>query len=91
MSKPAQTSFHVLIPAAGSGSRTGLDTPKQYAVIGGKAILRHTIEKFIGLSGLASSLSTLPMKLSTGAPLPALIFPLLSTVLGHANKAFITG
>ncbi|MFA5592099.1 MAG: 2-C-methyl-D-erythritol 4-phosphate cytidylyltransferase [Micavibrio sp.] len=54
MSNPALPSFHVLIPAAGNGIRTGLSTPKQYAKIGGKAILRHTIEKFIPIQGLKS-------------------------------------
>ncbi len=46
--------FHVLIPAAGNGLRTGCDIPKQYMTVGGKTILRHTIEKFIGLKGLKS-------------------------------------
>lgn len=45
-------SFHVLIPAAGTGTRTGLSTPKQYRRVGGKMILRHTIEKFMGIQGL---------------------------------------
>ncbi len=45
-------SFHVLIPAAGSGTRTGLSIPKQYRRVAGKAILRHTLEKFIGIQGL---------------------------------------
>ncbi len=54
MSKDAPTSFHVLIPAAGSGARTGLSMPKQYRRIAGKMILRHTIEKFMGIQGLKS-------------------------------------
>ena len=54
MSKDAPTDFHVLIPAAGSGTRTGHAVPKQYRVIGGKMILRHTIEKFMGIQGLKS-------------------------------------
>lgn len=54
MSKPIETPFHLLIAAAGSGSRTGLSTPKQYAKIGGKAVLRHTIEKFIKIQGVKS-------------------------------------
>ena len=54
MSKDAPTSFHVLIPAAGNGTRTGLPVPKQYRHVGGKMILRHTIEKFIGIEGLKS-------------------------------------
>jgi len=48
--------FHLLIPAAGSASRMGMDTPKQFVKIGNKAILRHTIEKFININGLQSVL-----------------------------------
>ncbi|HEU4838825.1 MAG TPA: bifunctional 2-C-methyl-D-erythritol 4-phosphate cytidylyltransferase/2-C-methyl-D-erythritol 2,4-cyclodiphosphate synthase [Micavibrio sp.] len=54
MSKDSRAGFHVLIPAAGTGARTGLAVPKQYRVIGGKMILRHTIEKFLGIQGLKS-------------------------------------
>ncbi len=39
--------FHVLIVAAGSGSRFGGDLPKQYALLGGKTVLRRTIEAFL--------------------------------------------
>lgn len=52
MSKDPNPAFHVLIPAAGSGTRAGLSTPKQYCKAGGKAILRHTIEKFLPVQGL---------------------------------------
>ncbi len=34
-----------LIVAAGSGSRAGRDTPKQYAKIGGKALIAHAAER----------------------------------------------
>ncbi len=54
MSKGANSGFHVLIPAAGNGARTGLSIPKQYKKIGGKMILRHTIEKFIQIQGIKS-------------------------------------
>jgi 2-C-methyl-D-erythritol 4-phosphate cytidylyltransferase / 2-C-methyl-D-erythritol 2,4-cyclodiphosphate synthase len=54
MSKPENPSFHVLIPAAGSGTRAGLSVPKQYCIAGGKMILRHTLEKFLGFQGLKS-------------------------------------
>lgn len=54
MSKREPLPFHALIPAAGNGSRMGLSTPKQYCKIGGKMILRHTIEKFLPLQGLIS-------------------------------------
>ena len=35
-----------LILASGTGSRCGLEYPKQFAVINGKCILQYTIEKF---------------------------------------------
>jgi 2-C-methyl-D-erythritol 4-phosphate cytidylyltransferase/2-C-methyl-D-erythritol 2,4-cyclodiphosphate synthase len=58
MSKTEKTKdslgFHLLIAAAGSGSRTGLDYPKQYVDLCGKAVLRHTLDKFIGFQGLKS-------------------------------------
>ena len=58
MSKQIKSSdfmpFHVLIAAGGSGTRAGFDLPKQYKTINGKTILRHTIEKFIGIQGLKS-------------------------------------
>jgi len=47
--------FHVLIPAAGSGTRmAGSDKPKQYMPLGTKPILRHTIEKFLTIEGCQS-------------------------------------
>jgi 2-C-methyl-D-erythritol 4-phosphate cytidylyltransferase/2-C-methyl-D-erythritol 2,4-cyclodiphosphate synthase len=50
----ASRPFHLLIAAAGTGTRTGLDLPKQYAEIGGKAILRHTVDAFYAIDGLQS-------------------------------------
>lgn len=44
--------FDVIIPAAGSGQRMGGGIPKQYRKLGGKAVLRHTIEKFLCVPGL---------------------------------------
>ncbi len=39
----------VLIVAAGKGERTGLSLPKQYESLGGKPMLRRTVEAFAGL------------------------------------------
>ena len=38
--------YWVVIPAAGTGTRMGSDTPKQYLKMGGKCILEHTLERF---------------------------------------------
>ncbi len=51
-----ETRFHLLIPAAGHASRMEKETPKPYLKINGKAILQHTIEKFIDMKGLESVL-----------------------------------
>lgn len=39
---------YVLIPAAGSGSRMGSQTPKQYLPLLGKPLIQHTIDIFSG-------------------------------------------
>jgi 2-C-methyl-D-erythritol 4-phosphate cytidylyltransferase len=39
--------YFALIPAAGVGARMGASTPKQYIRIGGKPMLRHTLDAFL--------------------------------------------
>jgi len=46
------TPFYALIVAGGSGTRLGGALPKQYQKIGGKAVLRHTVETFLACPGL---------------------------------------
>ena len=50
----ADKDFHVLIAAAGGGGRLGGELPKQYQSIGGRTILRHTLDIFSTLPGLKS-------------------------------------
>ncbi|WP_036168621.1 2-C-methyl-D-erythritol 4-phosphate cytidylyltransferase [Massilia sp. 9096] len=40
------TRYFALIPAAGVGARMGAGSPKQYLKIGGKPMLRHTLDAF---------------------------------------------
>jgi 2-C-methyl-D-erythritol 4-phosphate cytidylyltransferase len=40
------TRFHVVIPAAGNGSRMGANTPKQYLNLHGKTLIQHVIKVF---------------------------------------------
>jgi 2-C-methyl-D-erythritol 4-phosphate cytidylyltransferase len=40
-----KTNYWVVIPAAGSGSRMGLDRPKQYLPLLDKPVLQHTLER----------------------------------------------
>lgn len=46
--------FHVLVPAAGVGSRVGGDLPKQYQKIHGKTVLRHTLDALLSCEGVKS-------------------------------------
>ncbi len=43
---PSAQRYFALIPAAGVGARMGADSPKQYLQIGGKPMLRHTLDAF---------------------------------------------
>lgn len=45
---------HVLIPCAGSGSRSGLNRPKQYEVLAGQRLIDHTVQAFLQAQGVAS-------------------------------------
>ena len=71
------TSCIALIVAAGRGSRFGGPLPKQYAALGGKSVLRHTLEVFAscrGIGGLrvviASGDEALYEQATTGLSLP---------------------
>lgn len=44
--------FHVVIPCAGTGSRSGMSSPKQYAQIAGKPMVAHTLSVFNALPSL---------------------------------------
>ena len=41
-----------VILAAGSGSRTGLSTPKQFLPLGGKTVLEHSVQTFHNHPGI---------------------------------------
>ncbi|MBI2790758.1 MAG: 2-C-methyl-D-erythritol 4-phosphate cytidylyltransferase [Gammaproteobacteria bacterium] len=47
-----ESSFWVVIPAAGSGQRYGNQLAKQYLMLHGKTILEHSIDLFIHKKGL---------------------------------------
>jgi len=38
--------FHVVIPAAGTGSRMNSELPKQYLSLAGKSVIEHTLDVF---------------------------------------------
>lgn len=47
---------HALIACAGSGARAGAGLPKQYRMLAGKAVVRHTLEAFAALGARLASL-----------------------------------
>ena len=51
---------HVVIVAGGRGVRMGADRPKQFLEIGGKPILRHTIERFLAFDPAIEIILVLP-------------------------------
>lgn len=46
------TEFIAIIVAAGTGSRLGNDTPKQYLSLSGKPVIRHSVDAFMQTPGL---------------------------------------
>lgn len=40
----------VVIPAAGSGTRFGSETPKQFHLLGGRPVIAHTIARFVAVA-----------------------------------------
>lgn len=51
---------HAIIVAGGRGVRMGADKPKQFLEIGGKPILRHTIERFLAFDPAIDLVLVLP-------------------------------
>ena len=45
--------YFALIPAAGVGARMGATFPKQYAILAGKAMLRHVLDTFAAHDAIA--------------------------------------
>ena len=47
---------YALVPCAGSGSRSGIDGPKQYAMLAGKPLVVHTLEALASVARIAATL-----------------------------------
>lgn len=54
------SSFHVVIPAGGSGSRSGQTQPKQFVSLGGRSMLAHTLAVFATRPDVQSITLALP-------------------------------
>lgn len=51
----------LLIPAAGSGVRLGLDVPKALADVGGRPLLARTLCRFVSVTSIDSTVITVPL------------------------------
>lgn len=75
-----------VIPAAGIGSRFNSATPKQYAPLGTKTVLEHSIERVLALPELAGLVVALHPQDSIFPTLPIAGSPRLSTVVGGDER-----
>ena len=81
--------FHVVIPCAGTGSRSGVDIPKQYAPLAGVPMVLHTLKAFTAVPGLGHAMlvvspqDSLMAQLLTDHPQPAFTL----TPRGGATRA----
>ena len=86
---PKHPRFHVVIPCAGTGSRAGVDIPKQYAPLAGVPMVLHTLKAFAAVPGLGHAMlvvspqDSLMAQLLTDHPQPAFTL----TPRGGATRA----
>lgn len=86
---PKHPRFHVVIPCAGTGSRAGVDIPKQYAPLAGVPMVLHTLKAFAAVPGLGHAMlvvspqDSLMAQLLTDHPQPAFTL----TPCGGATRA----
>lgn len=52
MHLPSSPRFHALVPCAGVGSRAGTVLPKQYALVAGMPVVKHTLQALAGVRRL---------------------------------------
>jgi 2-C-methyl-D-erythritol 4-phosphate cytidylyltransferase len=59
MSHLSSPRFHALVPCAGTGSRAQTATPKQYAMVGSRSVVAHTLAALAAVSRLTQLLVVL--------------------------------
>lgn len=85
VNNPSQTPYHLVIPAAGIGSRFGSGVPKQYALINGQPLIHHAITA-AGCGNCLSITIALHVEDSYWQP-PAGASAPLHTVVGGKERA----
>ncbi|MDG2325852.1 MAG: 2-C-methyl-D-erythritol 4-phosphate cytidylyltransferase [Halioglobus sp.] len=79
--------LHVVIPAAGIGSRMTADTPKQYLKIAGKTLLEYSVDTLLRTPGITSITVALHPDDNFAADLQILTDPRVSRVAGGDERA----
>jgi len=83
----ATPAIWVVLPAAGTGQRMGLDIPKQYLPVGEKTVLEHTIEKLLSVDVVAGVLVALAPNDSRFSSLKIAQHPDVATTIGGAQRS----
>ena len=79
--------YHALIPAAGIGRRFGAEAPKQYAMLDGKPVLVHAIERLQDAFPLHTTLIALSTRTGVPATTPvAGWMPMPTTTKSQSNR-----
>lgn len=87
MNGPTLPPFWVVIPAAGIGTRMRADRPKQYLQLGGKTILEHTLDCFLGHAQLQGLVVCVASDDSYWAHLPCAVDARVYRAQGGSERA----
>ncbi|TLM78428.1 2-C-methyl-D-erythritol 4-phosphate cytidylyltransferase [Microbulbifer harenosus] len=84
---PVETSYWVIVPAAGAGKRMGADKPKQYLPLSGKPLIAHTLENILHWPGLKGIVVAIAADDTEFATLRCAQDARIQTVTGGAERA----
>ena len=85
--KTSLPAFWAVIPAAGVGARMAADRPKQYLSLGGRTILEHSIDCFLGHPQLKGVIVSLAADDPFWPELPSARNELIQRVAGGRERA----
>ena len=81
------TTFSVVVPAAGVGSRMGASCPKQYLPLAGKFLIEHTLERLLGHPKVEQVIVAISASDTFFSTLAVASHPRVITTLGGAERA----
>ena len=86
MNADKKTRHWAVVPAAGAGRRMNSDTPKQYLMVAGQAVLQHTIQRMLSWGFLERVIVALDSQDNYWPNLPAATDPRVATVAGGIER-----